>query len=311
MTDQKMDKDRLLVRTSWVSTAGNALLAAGKIGVGLGAGSMAVLGDGIDSSIDVVISLVMVAAAHIIRRPPSRRYPFGYDKAESVATIALSLVVLFAGVQMLVPSVGAVFSGEARPLPGRIALWMTAVSIVGKTALAWHQFRVGRRIGSEMLVANAKNMRSDVLISVGVLAGLGFTYLLNMPLLDAVTGCVIGLFIVRTGLGIFLDSGRELMDANRDETIYHRIFDAVARVPEAQNPHHIRVRTIGGRYMIDLDIELDGDMTVRRAHDVADRVEESIRAEVVRVYDIEVHVEPLGAHRMAEPFGVEVDDRRR
>jgi cation diffusion facilitator family transporter len=306
MTDLgKEEKQRLMVRTSWVSTVGNALLAAGKIGVGLGAGSMAVLGDGIDSSIDVVISLVMLAAAFIIRRPPSRRYPFGYDKAENVATIALSLVVLFAGVQMIVPSVGAIFSGEARPLPGRLALWMTAASIVGKCALAWHQFRVGRRIGSDMVVANAKNMRSDVLISLGVLAGLAFTYLLRMPILDAVTGLVIGLFIVRTGVGIFLDSGRELMDANSDETVYHRIFDAVARVPEAQNPHHVRVRRIGGRYMIDLDIEMDGDMTVRRAHDVADRVEESIRAEVIDVYDIEVHVEPLGAYHKTEPFGVE------
>jgi cation diffusion facilitator family transporter len=270
---------------------------------------MAVLGDGIDTSIDVVISLVMLVTAFIIRRPPSRRYPFGYDKAESVATIVLSLVVFFAGVQMFIPSVKMVFSGEARALPGLLSIWVTVFSIAGKFALSWYQFRVGRRSGSDLIVANAKNMQGDVLISVGVLVGLFFTYVLKMPILDAVTSLLISLWIVRIGVGIFLDSARELMDSVKDETVYHRLFDAVGRVPEAKNPHHLRMRSIGGRWMIDLDIELEGDVSVTEAHAIADRVEESIRTEICNVYDIEVHVEPLGAHHKAEPFGVDFDGR--
>ncbi|MDR2912716.1 MAG: cation diffusion facilitator family transporter [Alistipes sp.] len=311
MRDEKREKDRALVVTSWISTAGNALLAAAKIGVGIAAGSMAVLGDGVDSATDVVISLVMLVAAFVIRRPPSRRFPFGYDKAESVATIVLSLVIFFAGVQMLVSSVGMVLSGEERELPGRLALWVTVVSIVGKLALAWYQFRVGRRCGSALIVANAKNMRNDVLISCCVLAGLFFTYVLGLSILDAITGFAVSLFIIRTAVEIFFGSGVELMDGVRDEEVYRRIFDAVERVPEAQNPHHLRTRLIGGRHMIDLDIEVDGAMTVAEAHEIADRVEESIRGEIGNVYDIEVHIEPLGAHRQAEPFGVEPQRRQR
>jgi divalent metal cation (Fe/Co/Zn/Cd) transporter len=127
-----------------------------------------------------------------------------------------------------------------------------------------------------------------------------------MPILDAVTSLLISVWIVKIGIGIFLESGRELMDSVKDESIYHRIFDAVGNVPEALNPHHLRARLIGGKYMIDLDIELEGEMSVAEAHRIADRVEESIRAEIVDVYDIEVHVEPLGAHHKAEPFGVDV-----
>ncbi len=307
MTDDRKEKERILVRTSWISTIGNAVLAAAKVAVGLLAGSMAVLGDGVDSATDVVISVAMLAAALIIRRPPSRRYPFGYDKAESVATITLSLVVFFAGVQMLISSVEMVISGEERALPATVALWVTVFSIAGKLALAWYQFRVGRRCGSELIIANAKNMRNDVIISVGVLAGLFFTYILKLPILDPITGCLISLFIIRTGVGIFLESGDRLMDGVRDETIYRQVFDAVGRVPGACNPHHLRTRLIGGRYMIDLDIEVEGDMSVARAHEISERVEESIRAEVIDVYDIEVHVEPLGAHRRSEPFGVDFD----
>jgi cation diffusion facilitator family transporter len=307
MTADNLNKEHTLVRTSWISTIGNAVLAAAKVAVGLAAGSMAVLGDGVDSATDVVISVAMLVAALLIRRPPSRRYPFGYAKAESVATIVLSLVVFFAGVQMLVSSVGMVFSGEVRELPATIALWVTLFSIAGKLALAWYQFRVGRRAGSELIIANAKNMRNDVIISVSVLAGLFFTYVLKLPILDPITGCVVSLFILRTGVEIFLESGFTLMDGVKDERVYAQIVAAVERVPEARNPHHIRTRLIGGRYMIDLDIEVEGSLSVAAAHDIADRVEESIHSEIEGVYDIEVHIEPLGACRRAEPFGVELD----
>jgi divalent metal cation (Fe/Co/Zn/Cd) transporter len=116
--------------------------------------------------------------------------------------------------------------------------------------------------------------------------------------------------IIRTAVGIFLGSAGELMDGVKDESAYHKVFDAVGRVPEACNPHHLRIRSIGGRYMIDLDIELAGEMSVTEAHTIADRVEESIRAAIPNIYDIEVHIEPLGAHHRAEPFGVDTDCRQ-
>ncbi|MDR2882158.1 MAG: cation diffusion facilitator family transporter [Alistipes sp.] len=304
MEDLKREKERILVRTSWVSTIGNAVLAASKVAVGLIAGSMAVMGDGVDTSIDVVISLIMLTTAYIVRRPPSRRYPFGYDKAEGVASIVLGLVVLFAGVQMFIPSLRMIFSGEERELPGMLSIWVTVFSIGGKFALSWYQFRVGKRCGSDMIIANAKNMQGDVIISVGVLAGLFFTYVLRMPILDTVTSLIISMWIVKIGMGIVLESAGVLMDHVKDETIYRQVFDAVGRVAEAKNPHHLRIRSVGGRWMIDLDVELEGEMSVSAAHAIADRVEESIRDEVVDVYDIEVHVEPFGAHHKTEPFGV-------
>ncbi len=304
-----VSKEKVLMRTSWVSTIGNAILSASKIIVGIVAGSMAVLGDGIDSATDVVISVIMIVTAGIVSRPPSRKYPYGYQKAESVATKVLSLVIFYAGVQMLVTTLTAVISGEQRELPQMLAIYITIFSIVGKLALALYQYRQGRRIGSSLLIANAKNMRNDVLISVGVLAGLFFTFVLRLPVLDAVTGCLISLFIIKTAIGIFIESGVDLMDGVKDEAIYDKIFEAVARVPEACNPHHLRLRIIGGMYMIDLDIEVEGGIPVVEAHDIANRVEESIRASIENIYDIEIHIEPHGVHHKAEQFGVQIENR--
>lgn len=305
MTERKTQRDRTLIRTSWVSTVGNAILSVAKITVGLIAGSMAVLSDGVDSAADVVISIVMLFTAKIVSRPPNRKYPFGFEKAEGIATKVLSLVIFYAGAQMLVTSVTTIFSSEERPLPGTLALWVTAFSIIGKFALAWYQFRQGKKAESQLITANAKNMRNDMLISVGVLLGLFFTYILDMPVLDAVTGLIISVFIIKTSIEIFIDANIELMDGVKDETVYQKIFDAVAAVPEASNPHRVRSRLIGGMYMIDLDIEVDGDMTLADAHNIAERVEHSISHAVENVYDIMVHVEPKGKHHDEEAFGVD------
>ena len=108
----KAKREQILIRTSWISTIGNAILSTSKIIVGLWAGSLAVLGDGIDSATDVIISIVMIFTARIISQPPSKKYVFGYEKAEGIATKILSLVIFYAGVQMLISSIGSIFSEE-------------------------------------------------------------------------------------------------------------------------------------------------------------------------------------------------------
>ncbi len=305
---KNVDKEKVLIRTSWVSTIGNAVLSAGKITIGLLAGSLAVLGDGIDSATDVVISIVMIFTAIIVTRPPSRKYAYGYGKAEGIATKVLSLIVFAAGVQMVISSLEAIISGEVREIPSPITIYVTVFSILGKLALALYQFRQGKRIKSPMLTANAKNMRNDVLISVGVLLGLFFTFILKMPVLDAVTGLLISAFILKTGVEIFMDSNAELMDGVKDESVYHKIFAAVERVPGALNPHRVRSRLMNGMYEIVLDIEVDGSLSIDLAHAIAHNVEESIKSEIDNVYDIFVHVEPLGKCHADEKFGLHKDN---
>lgn len=305
MKEQLQAREKVLIRTSWISTIGNAILSVAKIGIGFAAGSLAVLGDGIDSATDVVISIVMILAARIISKPPTKKYPYGYEKAETIATKILSLVIFYAGVQMLVSTISNLFSHEPKAMPGAITIYVTLFSIVGKLLLALYQYRAGRRIGSSLLTANAVNMRNDVIISCGVLIGLVFTFLLKLPILDTVTGLIISLFIIRSSIRIFMDSNVELMDGVKDESIYRKIFDAVEAVPGAHNPHRVRSRQIGNLYMVVLDIEVDGSITVTEAHRIANEVEHSIKNRVDNIYDIVVHVEPEGVHHDAEQFGID------
>ncbi len=300
-----MDKKQILIKASWVSIIGNSILSLAKVFVGIFSGSLAVLSDGIDSATDVVISLVMIFTAKIMNKPPNRKYVYGYEKAEGVATKILSLIIFYAGAQMLISSVQSIFDSSEKALPGKLAIGVTVVSILGKLLLSFYQHRQGKRINSQMLIANAVNMRNDVLISVGVLVGLVFTFVLNLPILDAVTGLVISLFIIWSSVKIFMESNAELLDGVKDETIYNKIFEAVDKVPEAHNPHRARIRTIGNLYMIALDIEVDGDITLNEAHHIAHEVETQIIQTVESIYDIVVHVEPLGLDHPEEKFGID------
>lgn len=288
------NRTSLIIRTSWIGIIGNSILSLLKIILGLISGSLAVVGDGIDSAGDIITSWITLFTARIISRPPDTKYAYGYAKADTLATTVLAYIIFFAGTQLAISTITQLIKGNYTEIPSLLAIYVTSVSIVGKLVLSYIHFRVGKRINSSMLIANGKNMQNDVIISVGVLIGLFFTQVLQLPVIDKVVALLISIWIMRVGLKVFLHTNIELMDGVKDPAIYDQIINAVSRIPHASNPHRMRIHQIGASYMITCDIEVDGNITVNESHDIAKRVEESIKAEIVNVYDVMVHVEPAG-----------------
>jgi cation diffusion facilitator family transporter len=303
------DRIRLIQRASALSIAGNALLAAGKIAAGFFSGSLAVVGDGIDSSTDVVVSLITLVAARVAGKPGDREHPYGHGRAETIATVILAFIVCYAGVQLVLSSIADLLSASRPEMPGSIALIASAVSIAGKLALAWTQFAAGKKANSAMLIANGKNMRNDVVISASVLAGLAATFAFGLPILDRALALLVGAWVVKGAIGIFIETNAELMDGvGGDARLYARVFKAIASVDGAGNPHRTRVRKLAASYVVDTDIEVDPELSVRAAHDIAMRVEGAIKREIEDVYDVLVHVEPRGNVERDERFGLRHDD---
>lgn len=294
--DNQNSIQRQVLRASFASIAGNAVLSVAKLVVGFISGSFAVVSDGIDSAADVAISIVIALTAKIICRSPNTKYAYGYAKAESIATKILSMVIFFAGAQMMLSAIELLFSDEPRPMPGIIAIYVTVASIVCKLLLSFYQTSVGRKTGSSMLIANGINMRNDVIISLSVLVGLFFSFVLHLPILDCVTALLVSCYIIRSSFKIFMESNIELMDGVKDTSVYQKIFDAIDGVDGISNPHRVRSRSIGGKYMITLDVEADGNMTLSQAHTLANEIEQNIRQRIPEVYDIVVHIEPFGTH---------------
>lgn len=304
ITTDRARRARVIERASVIGIIANAALAAAKIVIGFLARSAAVIGDGVDSALDVLTSTVTLVAGRITDKPPDVDHPYGHTRAETIATKSLSFIIFFAGAQLAISSVTAIVTGQEAVLPARIALWVTVGSIIAKAALAIYKFNAGRTTGSMMLVADAKNMRSDIVISVAVLVGLLFTFALELPVLDTLTALGVSVWIMWVAFGIFLETNVELMEGHGDPSTYQAIFDAVTDVPGAEHPHRTRIRAIGGFLIVDLDIEVDGSMSVREAHAIAQQTERRIREKVANVYDVLVHVEPIGNVEGTERYGL-------
>lgn len=304
-----MNREKKIIKASWWAVSINAVLAAIKLSVGFVSGSYAVIADGIDSATDIVTSLVVLLAARIIHKPPNIRFAYGYQKADTVAAKILSFVIFFAGAQLAWSSVQILFRDlDKAETPSALAIWVTLISIAGKLILSFLLYRTGKKVESPMLKANARNMRNDILISLSVLISLFFTLWLNMPLIDRVIALIISGFIMYSAFKIFMKSNIDLMDGIDDPGLYKEIFDAVHQVNGAFNPHRVRARKIGYHHMINLDIEVNGFLSVKEAHHIARKVEESIKMNLSNVYDVMVHVEPLGNEEEDEKFGLSETD---
>jgi len=302
------DRTQIIIKASWIAVIANALLAALKIFVGFLAGSLALVGDGIDSATDIVTSLITLFTARLISRPPSLRFPYGYRKADAVASKALSFVVFFAGAQLAISTVERIFEGSAKEIPDVIAIYVVVVSIIGKLLLSWYLLKVGNRVESPMLLANGKNMKNDVLISSSVLLGLIFTIYFDTPIIDSVFAFLISIYIMKSAFDIFMESNYELMDGVKDKGVYKTIISAIKKVKGAHNPHRIRVRKISNMYVVAVDIEVDPELKIYEGHHIAHLVEQSLKAALVNVFDILVHVEPIGNIERDESEGISLKD---
>ncbi|MDR2434450.1 MAG: cation diffusion facilitator family transporter [Treponema sp.] len=298
-------KARIIRLASITALAGNTVLSALKIVLGLRGGSLAVLGDGIDSAVDVLIALMSLIVAGIISRPADEDHPWGHGRAETVATALLACTLFFAGGQLILSSVEKLILRSETVIPSAAALAATLISIAGKLLLVWSQYVFGKKANSAMLKANAKNMAADVVISCTVLAGLLLSRVFKTGVIDLVAAILVGLWVIREAVEIFLEVNAELMDSSGKE-YYRIVFEAVRSVEGAGNPHRTRMRRIAGLWDIDIDIEVNSELKLRDAHLIANRVEKAIKERIEGVYDIMVHVEPEGdpANFRDEGFGL-------
>ncbi len=304
------DKERTnkIIRASWIAVGSNAGLAVLKISVGLIAGSLAVVGDGIDSAGDIVTSLITLFTARIISKPPNLKFPYGYRKADAVAAKALSFIIFFAGAQLAISTVQKIFDGGGTVVPDPMAIYVIILSVLAKLGLTNYLLKTGRKIESPMLIANGKNMRNDVVISISVLIGLVTTIFFQMPVIDSIFALLISIWIMKSGFDIFMETNVELMDGVTDQSVYNKIFETVSQVGGASNPHRLRVRKLANMYVIEIDIEVDPGLKIGEAHDIAKKLENCLKSRLGNVYDVMVHVEPHGNYEEDEIYGISAKD---
>lgn len=291
-----------LKKVSIIAVVTNLILAIIKVSIGLIFKSMSVLADGIDTSTDILTSSTMLISTAISRKPADKGHPYGHQKAENIGAKIISFVIFYAGVSLLFESAKRLFTGEYEVLSGILPLFAAIISVAGKTFLFAIEYSFGKKYKSYSMIAEAKNMRNDILMSGLVFLGV-FLNKIGLSWMDPLVGVIMSGIIIRVAWEVFEENAHELMDGLKEEEmwIYEKIFEA-CKICKASNPHKVRVRKIGGKFDIDMDIEVDGQMRVKEAHDITKCIKEKL-CDTKNIYDVVIHIEPE-ENDEKEPFGI-------
>jgi cation diffusion facilitator family transporter len=259
-----------------------------KFVVGWATGSLAVFGDAIHSSVDALNNVLGLAVMRVASKGPDDEHPYGHAKFESLGAL---LILVFLSVTIFELMKGAVarLTGPARPLVvDTIQVVLLTVTLLVNIWVSWYETRAGRRLKSELLLADAAHTRVDVIITIAVLAGL-YMSRLGQAWADSVLAIVVSLLIGRVGFQILKRS----MPALVDERALDRsdIQGVAEKVPGVKSAYAIRSRTAAAIRFAELTIAVDGQENVAAAHRIADAVEEQLRR-TLDVQEVVVHVEP-------------------
>lgn len=275
----------------------NIVLTAIKIVAGVLGRSAAMIADGVHSLSDLFSDVVVLVFTHISSKGRDRDHSFGHGKFETLATLIVSLILVVVGGKLMaggVQKIVDILNGEAIPVPGHIALWAALASILAKEILYIATARVGKKVNSPVVIANAWHHRSDALSSIGALAGIGGAILLGekWTILDPIASCCISIAIIVVAVKMALPSLSELLETSLPEAIEEDIKKTAAAVPGVEDIHNLQTRRNGISFIIDAHVVVDPTISVVQAHDIATAVEDALRAKYGTETQISIHIEP-------------------
>ncbi|MDY5396763.1 MAG: cation diffusion facilitator family transporter [Alistipes sp.] len=295
--NQAETRKREIYRVTFVGLIVNLLLSGAKLVAGIVGRSAAMTADAVHSFSDLATDVVVIAFAKISAKPKDENHDFGHGKYETLATVLISLALAAVGTGILlsgIRSIHVVLGGGTLPRPGLIALVAAVASIVVKEILYRYTVRVGRRIDSPSVVANAWHHRSDALSSLGTLVGIGCAYSLGEQwrIADPIAALVVAVFIFKIAYDLIRSGLDELMERSLPAETEQEILRIVTADPAVREPHNLRTRRIGASIAIEIHVRVDGEMTVRQSHALTEDIEQRLRARFGEGTMIAVHVEP-------------------
>jgi cation diffusion facilitator family transporter len=288
--DSAPERERATKRSTLVSVVVNLLLSLGQVIAGLLSGSQGLIADGIHSLSDLVADFVVLFAAHHSKKEADEDHPYGHHRYENAASLVLGLLLLGVGVGMIWAAANKLAEPESIAKVHILALWVALIALVAKESLFRYMLRVGERVRSSMLIANAWHARSDAASSLVVAGGI-VGNLTGFPLLDPVAALIVGLMIIRMGSGFAWSALHDLMDRAVDTETLNGMRAMLLNTPGVLGVHELRTRKMADLIVVDVHLEIDGEISVRQGHDIADEAERRLCAGFP-VLNVMTHVDP-------------------
>ena len=294
-----MDRTKDIYRVTLVGSVINVVLLLFKFVAGIIGHSAAMLADAVHSLSDFVTDVIVLVFIRISGKPQDKSHDYGHGKYETLAMTLIGVALLLVALGIL--NSGAMkiklwLDGEQLEAPGTIALWAALLSVVLKEGVYRYSMIKAHQLNSPAVEANAWHHRSDALSSIGTAVGIGGAIFLGQrwTVLDPIASVVVGIFIVKVSVSLLRRGIGDLLEQSLPDAVEEEILQMVAALPGLSKPHDLRTRRIGNHYAIELHILMDGDITLREAHDKASEVEETLKSHYGQETHVAVHVEPKG-----------------
>lgn len=288
-----IDESAAIRKMSFVSVAGNAVLSGFKFFAGVTGNSGAMISDSIHSFSDVITTLIAWIGVKASKKEADAAHPYGHERIECIASLLLGIVLLGTGLGVGKVGLENIFSGnyQALTVPSAIALVAAVVSIVSKEAMYWYTRYYANLIHSSAFLADAWHHRSDAFSSIGSLIGIAGA-MMGYPVLDSVASVVICLFIVKASYDILKDGVVKLLDTSCGESYDKKMADYISGQEGVVCVDSLRSRMFGNKVYIDLEIQVDGEKSLREAHQVAERIHDDVEKTFPDVKHIMIHLNP-------------------
>lgn len=277
-------------RSTWISVLVNVVLTAVQLVAGLFSGSQGLIADSIHSLSDLLSDFVVLFAGHHSKRDADFDHHYGHLRYENAASLALGIILLIVAIGMIWSAVLKV-SAPAQIGPiHQIALWVALAALIAKELLFRYMLAVAKKVGSNMLVANAWHARSDAASSLVVAIGIGGN-LLGYPMLDPIAALIVGVMVARMGWSFGWSALHDLMDRAVSEEDTAAIFATLSQTPGVLGVHDLRTRRVGDMAIVDVHLEIDARITVAEGHAIAVEARRRV-LERHGVLDLMTHIDP-------------------
>ncbi|WEL21472.1 cation diffusion facilitator family transporter [Halorhabdus sp. BNX81] len=285
-----MTRRRTLRRVGLLLFGANLALFLSKGVVAVETGSLAVQSEAINSLADTVYSLVIVGGLYLTTRPPDFEHPHGHERIEPFVSLFVAAGIFLAGGAVIYQSGTALLAGDIEPLRSPAAVGILVLTIAAKLALYRYCLTVGRTWQSPALVATALDNRNDVLTAGAALVGV-IGAAVGAPILDPLAALVVALGILHTGVEVVRDNVNYLVGAAPPDELRKEILQTALDHPDVEGAHDVIAHYVGPEIDVSLHVEVEGDRTLREAHDIESAVVTSVEA-LPQVDDAFVHVDP-------------------
>ena len=293
------DREQQVRKVTWIGLGLNLFLSALKFAAGYFGRSQALIADAIHSLSDTTSDIAVIAGSHYWSRPPDESHPYGHRRMETLVSIFIGIMLLAAGAGIGWEAIASLRQKQGAP-PGWIALAAALVSIVSKEIIYRWTAAAGSHLKSSALAANAWHHRTDAISSLPVFVAIGGALIFpSWSFLDRVGAVIVSIFILHAAIKIIWPGISELIDVGAPEEIQNNIKACALKSNGVLDAHAIRTRYISTSIQVDLHIVVDGSMTVREGHAIADDVRDCLIEEIPDVVDVVVHVDPPEANRNA------------